>query len=169
MEHNNEVYMKKLMLFLAALFIPVCMVSADEHVESGNKYLTSARMLVDYFDPSIDEVYFMKNGRVTDGEWATGLSASLYTFDSRNLDLLSIRLGYIPENEHRYYSGADLDIKNAYKRYASDSFKDRFTPEFSEKFWEAIDRYTTIGFMFGYDLEHRDTIWGPKFAIRMKW
>jgi len=161
--------MKKFLLAALLLISPVLAQADDEEItlEPTNKYVATAKMVVDYFDPSIDQVYFMKNGSPSDGEWSTGLSASIYTFDSQELDLLSVRLGYIPENEHRFYGGLEVDLKNAFKRYAPQSVKDKLSPEIAAKLWDAVDRYTTIGFMGGFDAEHRDTIWGPKFAAKI--
>ena len=135
-----------LMSSVAAEDAPAVLNEPSEAVE-----LTKA--VINKLQPSYETVIDVLNGDVYQG-----LSGALYTFESREIPLASVRLG--ASTGMAMYSGVSLDLPGITQRFLPDAVKDPATTTPLDSAWSVVGKYARVGLVGGYSWDHHDPVFG---------
>lgn len=146
--------MKKLVLgvFGAWVLLLGGTAFAEEAVlNDPTKTVALAKTVINYLQPSYESVWDVYNGG-----FSQGISASLYTFTSREIPLASLRLG--ASTGMALYGGVSLDLPGVARRFAAVSGPVNTGP--LNEVWALIGKYGRVGLVGGYSWDHEDPLIG---------
>lgn len=153
--------MKRFVLLFSIVF--AAPVFADESffgTERASALLNSpsvsgdvAKAGVGMVQPGIEELYDIRKG-----EWRTGVSASLYTFKSKDVPIVQIRSGYVAD--YMPYVSGPIDLHGVTTRYVvpilPDKAKAWLTAGPLDLAWTAAGKYGVVGPWAGYNLDKEE-------------
>lgn len=109
--------------------------------------------IVNYLNPSYETVIDLWNGDIYQG-----ISGSVYTVSSNNVNILSLRVG--ASTGMAVYGGVGLDVDGIVQRYLPQGAQDALSPPPTEPVWEFLGRYSHASVIAGYSWDHQDPVLG---------
>ena len=115
--------------------------------------VTLTKAVINKLQPSYETVIDVLNGDVYQG-----ISGALYTFESREIPIASVRLG--ASTGMAMYSGVSLDLPGITQRFLPQPVKDPVTVTPLDSVWSVVGKYARVGVVGGYSWDHHDPIFG---------
>ena len=116
-------------------------------------FVSKSQEVVRRLDPSYETLFL-----ISDGTWAQGVSAALLQFESRDIPIASLRLGFAT-NEN-LYGGVSLDLPGLTKRWVPATVKGFATVGPLDTIWALVGKYARVGVIGGYTWSEEKPIYG---------
>lgn len=140
---------------IVGLIWGMAQVARAEDAVLNPPVIDKLKATIDTLRPTAELVY-----EIESGEWTSGLSASLYSFTSNQVHLGRIKGGYLSSNA--LYTGVDVDLPGIALRYLGDKWPQANTV------LESLAKYSSVGYIAGYEFEGDDLVHGPTFGATLR-
>jgi len=114
------------------------------------------KAVIDYLEPTPEVGYFVRfkdigDGNLSQAEAFAGISGSLWTFTSQDIELGSVRLGGVFEGDRKVYSALGINGIGLATRYLPTTTKLLLSPGPVGTVWDLLEKYGHLSVGIGLD------------------